>query len=387
MGVERSLVMIPGPTNVDPSVLRALAKPTSSHVSSSFAALFGCVLENLKKVMKTSGDIFVISGSGTLAMEMAVANVVEPADKVLVVSNGYFGDRFMDVALRFTDRSEKLSFEWGRAADARKIGEKLDQEDYKAVIVVHVDTSTGVANDVREISRVVKDHGALFILDTVCSLGGMDVRVDEWAIDICLSGSQKALAVPPGLAVLSAGKEALDARAKRRTNVQSYYMDFENWLPVMKDPSKYFATPPVNMIYGLAESLDMILNEGLERRFARHAAIGKAVRSALSKIGLRIVAEEDRRADTMTAAYYPSHMDDEAFRSNMAAKHGVVVAGGLGQLKGKIFRVGHMGNVSRNDLNATIGAIEATLSYLGYPFSIGAGVAAAIESLRQYAVS
>jgi len=386
MSAERNLVMIPGPTNVDPSVLRALAKPTTSHVSPSFVATFKRTLENLKKVMMTSGDVFVVSGSGTLAMEMAVANVVEPSDKILVVSNGYFGDRFVDVISRFTDGVEKLSFEWGKAADPNKIKEKLGQENYKAVIVVHVDTSTGVANDAREISRVVKDRGSLFILDTVCSLGGMEIRVDEWGIDVCLSGSQKALAVPPGLAVLSASKEALDARAKRKTKVQSYYMDFENWLPVMRDPSKYFATPPVNMVYALAESLDMILSEDLEKRYARHEAIAKAMRLALNKIGLRIVAEEKGRADTMTAAYYPLGIDDEAFRGNMA-RHGVIVAGGLGQLRGKIFRVGHMGNVSPNDIIATIGAIEASLSRLGHSFPLGGGVGAATESLKSYPTS
>jgi len=380
MSAERQLVMIPGPTNVDPSVLRALARPTTSHVSPSFVATFRGALENLKKVMKTSGDVFVIAGSGTLAMEMAVSNVVEPDDKVLVVSNGYFGDRFTDVVSRFTDGAEKLSFEWGKAADPHKIKEKLEAGKHKAVIVVHVDTSTGVANDIREIARVVKEQGALFILDTVCSLGGMDIRVDEWGIDICLTGSQKALAVPPGLAILSASKEALDARIKRKAKVPSYYMDFENWLPVMRDPSKYFATPPVNMIYGFAQSLEMILNEGLEKRFARHIAIARAMRSALGEIGLGIVAEENRRADTMTAAYYPSGVEDEAFRGSMA-RHGIVVAGGLGQLRGKIFRVGHMGNVSPNDLVATIGAIEASLSQLGYSFEVGAGAGAALESL------
>jgi len=385
MSVERNLVMIPGPTNVDPSVLRALAKPTTSHVSPSFVATFKRALEDLKKVMMTSGDVFIVSGSGTLAMEMAVANVVEPSDKVLVVSNGYFGDRFVDVVSRFSDRVEKLSFEWGKAADPNKIKEKLGQEDYKAVVVVHVDTSTGVANDAREISRVVKDGGPLFILDTVCSLGGMEIRVDEWGIDVCLSGSQKALAVPPGLAVLSASKEALDARSKRKTKVQSYYVDFENWLPVMRDPSRYFATPPVNMVYALAESLEMILSEGLEKRYARHQAIANAMRSALNKIGLKIVAEEKGRADTMTAAYYPSGIDDEAFRGNMA-RHGVIVAGGLGQLRGKIFRVGHMGNVSPNDIIATIGAIEASLSRLGHSFPLGGGVGAATESLKSYPI-
>jgi aspartate aminotransferase-like enzyme len=333
--------------------------------------------------MKTNGEVFVVSGSGTLGMEMAAANVVETDDHVLVVSNGYFGDRFVDVVGRLSNRVEKLSFEWGEAAKPNRIDEKLRQNDYKAVILVHVDTSTGVANDVREIGRVVRDSGALFLLDTVCSLGGMDVRVDEWGIDVCLSGSQKALAVPPGLAVLSAGKKAIDTRGKRKSKVSSYYMDFENWIPVMQDPSRYFATPPVNMIYGLAESLDMIVSEGLERRFERHRALGQAMRSALTEIGLRIVAEEGAGADTMTAAYYPKGIDDEAFRNYMSSKHGVVVAGGLGQLKGRIFRVGHMGNVSPNDLIATVGAIEATLLRLGYSFTSGRGVGAAIETLNQ----
>jgi len=387
MGAERDLLMIPGPTNVDPIVLRALSRPTVSHVSSSFASTFKNALENLKKVMKTTGDVFVVAGSGTLAMEMAVANVIEPNDRVLVVSNGYFGDRFVDVVSRFSDKVEKLSFVWGKAAEPDKIDEKLRQGNYKAAIVVHVDTSTGAANDIHEIAQVVKKHNALFILDTVCSLGGMDVQVDAWGIDVCLSGSQKALAVPPGLAVLSAGKEALDARAKRRTKVQSYYMDFENWIPVMRDPSKYFATPPVNMIYGLHESLNMVAAEGLEKRFARHVALSKAVQSAFTKLGLEIVAEENRRAYTMTAAYYPAKVDDESFRSRMAARHGVVVAGGLGQLRGKSFRVGHMGNVSPNDILATVGAVETTLLDLGYSFQAGAGTGGAVEVLNKLGLS
>jgi aspartate aminotransferase-like enzyme len=164
-------------------------------------------------------------------------------------------------------------------------------------------------------------------------------------------------------------------------------MDFENWIPVMRDPSKYFATPPVNMIYGLHESLNMVVAEGLEKRFVRHVALSKAVQSAFTKLGLEIVAEENRRANTMTAAYYPAKVDDESFRSRMAGRHGVVVAGGLGQLRGKSFRVGHMGNVSPNDILATVGAVEATLLNLGHPFQAGAGSGAAVEVLNKSGLS
>lgn len=373
--------MIPGPTIVDPSVLRAMSRPTLAHGSAEFAQLFKETIEDLKKVMMTDGDVLAVAGSGTLSMEMAASNIIEPGDKVLVISNGHFGDRFVDVVSRFTLNVDKFAVDWGKAPDLRLLSEKLAREKYKATIVTHVDTSTGVANNLEEIGRAAKNSGSLFVADTVCSLAGMEVQVDKWGIDICVSGSQKALAIPPGIAILSASEDAQRAYEKRKTRVPSYYMDFGNWLPVMRDPSKYFATPPVNMVYALAESLKMIIEEGLEKRFARHKALAESFRAGCRKIGLRIVAEAGTEANTMTALYYPENIQDQDFRTLMATRQNIQVAGGLGPLRGKSFRVGHMGCINSNDITVLMGAIERSMLALGHKAAPGAGLAVTTEHL------
>jgi aspartate aminotransferase-like enzyme len=257
----------------------------------------------------------------------------------------------------------------------------LQKGDYKAVTVTHVETSTGVANPIREIGETVKAYSdAFYIVDTVCSLGGMEVRVDDWNIDICVSGSQKCIGVPPGLGMLSVSDGVLKFLEARKTPVSFWYGDLRNWLPVMRDPSQYFATPPVNMIYGFSQALNILLNEGLDQRFRRHHILAEAFRAAMDALNLKLVAEKEYAADTMTAAYYPNNIDDAAFRSEVK-RCGIVVASTLGPLKGKGFRVGHMGNVDQNDIMSTIGAIEATLKNMGYAFNHGVGLAAAQEKI------
>jgi len=373
--------MIPGPTNVDSSVLRALSRPTLSHVSSEFVEIFKQSLVNLKKVFMTNGEAFIVAGSGTLAMEMAVANVVEPNDKVLNLVSGVFGQRFVDVTKYHRALPTVVEAPWGEAVKPGMVKDALQRDDYKAVTVVHVDTSTGVANPIREIGQVVKNYSdALYIVDTVCSLGGMEVRVDDWKIDICLTGSQKCLGVPPGLALLVVREEAMKLLETRSNPIDFYYGDFKNWLPIMRDPSKYFATPPVNMVYALSEALKLVLEEGLEKRFRRHYVCAEALRSAIDALNLKIVAEREYASNTITAIHYPGKVEDQAFRTGMK-ECGVVVAGGLGPLKGKGFRIGHMGNVNLSDITSTIGAVEITLRNLGHRFEYGAGLKAAQEKL------
>lgn len=379
--------MIPGPTNVDPSVLRALSRPTESHVSGSFAQVFKETIENLAKVMSNRGQTFIVSGSGTLAMEMAIANVVEPGDRVLCVCNGHFAERFVPIVEGYGAQVDRLEVEWGQVADPKRVREKLEAGSYKAVTVCHVDTSTGAANRAKEIGEVMRSFDSLYILDTVCSLGGMDVKVSDWNVDLCISGSQKALAIPPGLAIVSGSDEAMDAYRKRKTKVSLYYGNFANWQPIMEDPKKYFATPPVNMIYALHKSLQMILEEGLERRFKRHQIMSGAFRAAMEALKLRLVAKEECASDTVSAIYYPSKVDDEAFRTTMAGKHHVVVAGGIGKLKSVTFRVGHMGNIDVNDILSTVGAIERTLKDQGYLEETGHGVSAANNAISQVSLS
>ncbi len=361
---ERELLMIPGPTNVAPSVLRAMCKPTFSHTSPEFATIFKEALNNLKRVFMTDGEVFVVAGSGTLALEMAIANIVEPGDKVLTTISGYFGQYFVEICKAYGAVPRVLEVPYGMAVKPEQVKEALKEGGFKAVTVTHVETSTGVANPIKEIGEVVRKHSdAFYIVDTVCSLGGMEVRVDDWNIDVCVSGSQKCIGAPPGLALVAVSQKALEYLEKRKTPVGSWYGSFKNRLPVMRDPTKYFATPPVNMIYALHEALRLVLDEGLENRFRRHHALAEAFRAAMKALNLKIVAEKEYEANTVTAVYYPDGIDDNKFRGEMRNR-GIVVASTLGPLKGRGFRVGHMGNVNQNDITATISAIETTLKNL-----------------------
>jgi len=383
MRTERSLLMIPGPTNVDPEVLRALSRPTESHTSPNFARAFKESIAYLREIMSCNGYPFIVAGSGTLAMEMAIANVIEPGDRVLVVSNGYFADRFSEIIPCHGGVVERLEVGWGEAVEPKILRERLEGGDYKLVTVTHVDTSTGAANPAAKVGEVMRDFDALYVLDTVCSLGGIQVKVDEWNVDLCLSGSQKALAIPPGLALLAASERAVEAYKRRKSKVSFYYGNFANWLPIMEDPSRYFATPPVNMIYAFHRSLQGILEEGLENRFRRHEVMATAFRSAMEALGLRLVAKPDCAASTVSAINYPEDVKDEEFRKAMSSKYHVVIAGGIGKLKGKVFRVGHMGNVNMNDIIATVSAIEGSLKDQGSLKEAGAGLRAAMNTLSQ----
>lgn len=379
--VERELLMIPGPTNVDPSVMRALSKPALSHTSPEFAKIFKEALNNLKEVFMTKGEVFVVAGSGTLALEMAVANIIELGDKILNTVSGFFGQYFVEMAKAHGAKPRVLEVPWGKAIKPEQVKDALEEGDYKAVTVTHVETSTGVMNPIKEIGEVVKKYSdAFYIVDTVCSLGGIEVRVDEWNIDICASGSQKCLGVPPGLALLSVSPRALDFLEKRKGSVGFWYGDLRNWLPVMRDPTKYFATPPVNMIYALNEALRQLLEEGLEKRFRRHNILAEAFRTAMHALDLKLVADQEYAADTITAVYYPENIEDNKFRNEMKDR-GIIVASTLGPIKGKGFRVGHMGNVNQNDIMSTISAVEATFRHLGYKFNYGAGLRAAEDKI------
>lgn len=378
---ERELLMIPGPTNVDPAVLRVLSKPTLSHTDPEFVKIFKEALNDLKKVFVTSNEVFVIAGSGTLALEMAIANLIEPGDKVLNTVSGYFGEYFVKISKVHGALPRVLETPWGKSIKPEDVKNALRKDDYKAVTITHVETSTGVANPIKEIGEIVKEYSnAFYVVDTVCSLGGMEVRVDDWNIDICASGSQKCIGVPPGLALLSVRGKALEFIEGRKNPVNFWYGDLRNWLPVMKDPSQYFATPPVNMVYALSKALRMLLNEGLENRFRRHHILADGFRASMDALNLKMVADRESTADTVTAVYYPERIDDAVFRNEMKNR-GIMVASTLGPLKGKGFRVGHMGNISQNDIMSTIGAIEATLRHLEYKFNYGAGLKAAQEKI------
>lgn len=361
----RKLLMIPGPTPVSRSIQDQMGRETIAFSDANFVNDFNYCLNELKKIVKTNGETFVLSGSGTLAMEMSLANVLKKGDNLLIVSHGYFGDRFIDIAKNKGINVDVLSSEWGKTVPLDLIRESLKKKDYKAITVTHVDTSTGVKADIKSIGDMLKEFPEIiYIVDGVCATAGEEEYMDDMNIDILFTASQKAFGVAPGLLILWANEKALRAREEIGT-ISEYFVDFNNWLPVMHEPSIYFATPSVNLIWALKESIRLINEEGIENRFNRHEIFAKAYQNALEELGFKILAEKGCRANTLSNALYPEGVIDELFRTSLAIE-GVQVAAGLGAFKGKMFRIGHMGNIDKHDLISSIASIERTL----YKFNI-----------------
>jgi aspartate aminotransferase-like enzyme len=380
--IDETLTMIPGPTPVHPRILAALARPTVSHVFPAFIKTFAQALTDFRTLCQSeTAKPFVVAGSGTLAMEMALVNVAAPGQSVLVISHGYFGDRYAELATAFGIRCDVLRSEWGRAVPPEELAKKLAAGSYSAVTITHVDTSTGTASPVEAYLQLLKGRDEIVILDGVCGTGGVDEPFDRWGVDVLLTAAQKAIGAPPGLALCLFSERAL-ARRRSFASVPAYYADVLRWLPVMEDPARYYATPCVNEIVALGEALRIVHEEGLPARFARHARTARAMRAGFEAIGLKLVTAPECRADTLSVVFLPAGVDDAAFRKGTAAR-GVVVAGCLGPLAGKAFRVGHMGNIGSGEVVRTLQAIEESLRDLGHLVTPGAAVAAAAGPLAE----
>ena len=382
----RSLLMIPGPVEFEPEVYQALGAPTTSHLAPAFVEAFGRALEAMREVwLCPSGQPFVVAGSGTFAMELAGANLVEPGDRAVVVSTGVFGERFADLLGRHGAEACVVRAGVGGIVDLDRIEDELRKKPTSLLTVTHVDTSTGVRMPIAALGEIARRHGAISIVDGVCSVAGEEIRHEEWGLDVVLAASQKAIGVPPGLALLVASPRALERFAARRHAVRSYYADWSKWLPVMRGYEArtpgYFGTPAVNLVAALDVSLRRILGEGMSARFARHVTMAAAFQSGAAALGLRQVpADPEHRAHTLTACYLPAGVSGPAFLQAVAAA-GVVVAGGLHpDLRERTFRVGHMGAVCAGDVLAALGAIEAGLRAVGCEVEPGAGVAAAARA-------
>ena len=357
---NNKLVMIPGPTPVVRSIQDQMGRETVSFKDPEFMQDYKDLIIDLKDMFKVDGEGFVLAGSGTMAMEMAIANVTKDGDNVLIVSNGYFGDRYIEICERKNLNVDVLSAEWGDAVTPEEIEEKLKEKNYAAITVTHVDTSTGVVAPVKEIGEVLKKfEDTIYIVDGVCATAGEKEYVDDYNIDILFTGSQKAFGVAPGLAILFAGKKALKRREELGT-IREYFVDFHKWMPIMNDPSKYFGTPPINLIWALKESVRIIKEEVVEERYERHIKDAKYVQGKLLEMGFDILAKEECRAVTLSNVLYPEGIEDGEFRK-VLAEEGVVVAGGLGAYAGKLFRLGHMGNIDKHVIASTLAAIERTL--------------------------
>jgi len=368
--------MIPGPTMVSPRVLRVLARPALSHVSGEFVEGFVEALELQKKLFGTDGTPFMLSGSGTLGMEAAIANLVERGDKVLCVENGFFGEKWEEIVEAHGGIVDRLRFEWGKALNLKQLEEKLSSNEYKAFTVEHVDTSTGIANPLDKVGELAKDTDALYIVDSVCGTGGMPLKMDEWNIDYCLTGSQKAVGAPPGISMFCLNDRAWEVVEKRKTPIDDYYANLRRWKPIMDNPRGYFATPAVGMVLGMLEALRIIDEEGLNARWRRHEVFSKAFQAGIGALNMESFPAKGYEAHTLTVPKIPEGVSDSDMRGLMRIKYGVIIAGGLGKLGGKTVRIGHMGNVTSNDIVATLSALEMSLMELGYDMDAGSGVGA-----------
>ena len=369
---QEKLLLIPGPSPVVPRILDALAKPTVSHVGPDMVRDVKEACENLKKIVFCeNGEPFIVSGAGTLSMEMAVLNTAGPGDRVLVLSQGNFGRRMADICRAFGLDHDVLECEWGRAVTPRELEARLKEKNYNIVVCTHVDTATGACAPVEEYSQVLEKTGSLFVVDGVCATGGIPERMDAWGIDVVLTAAQKCLGTPPGLSILVLSELAMEKR-RSLTAVPAYYSDLLRWLPVMHDPSKYFSTPGVNEVRAFAEATRIILEEGIEERFERHSLFAEAIRAGLAALGFTFFTDPRFTASTLSVVRYPEGVDDKAFRSSLY-ENGIVVAGGLAQTLGKVFRMGHMGNLTSAQVRFAIEAVEKTLEGLGCRFKPGSG--------------
>ena len=381
--INRKIVMIPGPTPVVRSIQDQMARETCAFGDSEFVKDYKEVIDGVRNLFQCDGQAFVLAGSGTMVMEMAIANSAKRGDNILVVSHGFFGDRFLDAIKRKGINVDVMQSEWGKVFSAEEIDKKLSEKDYAAVTVTHVDTATGAKADIESIGQMMKKHpNTIYIVDGVAASAGIDERMTDMNIDIILTGSQKAFGVAPGIAILCANQKSLARRKELGETIPEFYVDYEKWLPIMNDPSKYFGTPPINLVWAMKESLRIINEEGIQNRYARHIKNAKAMRSALTALGFKILAEEGHQAETLSNVLYMDGVDDVTFR-NLVQEEGIIVAGGLAAYAGKMFRIDHMGNVDTHDLVSSVAAIERTLYRMGImkKEELGKGVAALLQGL------
>jgi aspartate aminotransferase-like enzyme len=377
---NKKLVMIPGPTPTVRTINDQMGRETVAFGDPVFVKDFSELIVDLKEMWRVDGECFVVAGSGTMAMEMAVANVTKRDDNILIVSNGFFGDRFIEICNRKGLNVDVLSAEWGDVVSPEAIEEKLKEKNYAAITVTHVDTSTGARAPIEKIGEVLKKFpDTIYIVDGVAASAGEREYVDDMNIDILFTGSQKAFGVAPGLAIVWAGKKAL-ARRKSLGTIPEYFIDFEKWIPIMNDPSKYYATPAVNMVWALKESLRLIKEEGLEERYERHTKVSNAFNDSLEAMGFKLLAKKEYRCNTLSTVLYPEGINDAQFRK-VLAEEGAVVAGGLAAYAGKMFRIGHMGNIDDHTVYSAIAAIERTLIKLGHKYEVGIGLKTLLEKM------
>jgi len=354
--------MGPGPSDAHPRVLKAMATPLIGHLDPEFIRIMDEVKEMVRETLITKNQLtFVVSGPGSAGMETCLVNLLEPGEECIICINGVFGGRMADIAERCGAKVFKVETEWGKVTDTEQVKKALEQcKRPKLVAIVHAETSTGALQPLEEISKLVHDAGALLVVDAVTSYCGAPLKMDEWKIDALYSGSQKCLSAPPGLSPVSFSDAAVKALEKRKTKVQSWFLDLtmvKNYWEGSK--RAYHHTAPVSSIFALHESLNLVLEEGLEKRWARHKLVHEYLCNQLEELGFRFVVEQKYRLPNLNAVYLPAGVDEAKWRAELLNKFNIEVGGGLGAFAGKIWRVGIMGeSCTMNHVNMLVGAVR-----------------------------
>ncbi len=355
---------IPGPTPCPDEVLQAMSRQMINHRGPEFVQLINDITAKLKQLFRTKNDVFLLTASGTGGLEAAIVNTLSPGDKVLSVSIGAFGERFAAIAQQFGAEVTALRFEWGKAADALAVRKALQAEPgVKAVLVTHNETSTGVTNNLAQISKVIKEFDKLLLVDAISSLGSIELPVDDWQCDVTVTGSQKGWMVPPGLAMVAVSDEAWQANAKAK--MPRFYWDFAKARSYLEKGQTPW-TPAVSIVFALSVSLDMMLKEGLPNIITRHARVAELARQGIKTLGLALFAQESHASNTVTSIAASDGLDTKKLLKILREEHQIVLGGGQQKLNGKIFRIGHLGWVTEEDIERVLEALAIVLPQAGF---------------------
>lgn len=382
--IPQRILMGPGPSDVPPRVLEAMGRPTIGHLDPVFLQLMDEIRNMLQKVFRTANPMtLAMSGTGSAGMETLFVNLVQPGDRVLICINGVFGQRMADAAGRCGADVQTLEAPWGQVFDQDQVIAAIEQFRPACVAIVHAETSTGAHQPVDKLGAACRKSGALLLLDCVTSLGGAPVEIDAWQVDAAYSGTQKCLSCPPGLAPVTLSPRAVERIEKRKSKVQSWYLDLGMIRQYWGQERFYHHTAPVNMLYGLHEALSIVLEEGLEARFARHVQMHQLLRAGLADLGINYVSQAGRHLPMLNAVAIPAGLDDLAVRRKLLNDYGIEIGGGLGVFKGKAWRIGLMGTNSRPaTVVLFLEALQKVLADHGVKFAANAGVEAAEECLK-----
>ena len=381
------LLLGPGPSGIHPRVLQAMTLPVIGHLDPEFFQVMDQVSDMLREIYHTSNFMTLpLSSTGTGAMEAACANILERGDTMVVCSSGFFGNRLADIAERCGADTYLVDSPWGKPADPAALAQELNKHpNVKAVGVVHAETTTGVLTPLEEIIDLAHRHGALVVVDAVTSLGGHEMRMDDWDIDVCYSVSQKCLGAPPGLAPISFGPRAMDVINTRKTKVQSFYFNLKDLELYWSQTRIYHHTSPISMTYALPKALSMVMEEGLENRIQRHVRVASWLRAGLRTLSIGLLADEAHQLNPLTAAVVPEGVDDSEVRRSLLDDYNIEIGGGFGQLRGKIWRIGLMGDSAREtNVFTLLSALEMVLSNQGYELAHGHSLAAAQQALSEF---